>query len=103
DVDRYVGTQGLVDQLERLPEPRATLERQRVLVPFEHDGPFAAEHLANDRDVLARAFHRTRKGLTIPPFDDLWARDSEAEDEAALGEMIDGHGRHGNAGRRAGR
>ena len=69
--------------LSGLPRPVPARIGQRVVGPVVGDGRLAGEHLADDRDVLARAGQGLRERLAVPTLDHLGARDAETEDEPA--------------------
>lgn len=58
-------------------------------------GLLPGENRAHDLDVLAGARQRLAVGNAVPALDDLRARSADAQDEAAIGEVIQGHGRNG--------
>ena len=88
---------GLRDQLERLAEPGAALQRQLVVLAVVAQRLLAAVDRAQDLDELARARERLREGLAVPALDHLRARHADAEDQAPVREMIDRHRGHPDA------
>ena len=50
-----------------------------VVLAVECDRLLPCEHLPHDRDVLAGARERSREGLPVPAFDDLWAGNEPIE------------------------
>src|ERR1700709_2775231 len=67
------------------------------------DGTLASDDLAHDLDVLAGATPGLRVGDAVPALGDLRAGGSEAEEEAAAGELVDrrpGHRRRRRGPRR---
>ena len=92
---------GVGDRLQGLAEPLAARERQRVVGTGVGDRRLTGEYGAHHRHVLARAGQGLRKGLAVPPFDDLGSRHAEAEHEAPAAQMVEGERRHGHGGGRA--
>src|SRR5690606_10779085 len=95
-VDGDVGV-AVEDALERLALPRRAraVVRDAVLLAVVHERFLALEDLADDLHVLAHPRERLVEGLPVPALDDLRARGAEAEDEAAAGERVERHRRHG--------
>nr|KEP24725.1 hypothetical protein DA06_07035 [Georgenia sp. SUBG003] len=65
-MDREVGAQRVDRRSQRLALPGAAAQGQLVVGAVEPDGLLAAQHLADDVDVLARPFERARIGLAVP-------------------------------------
>ena len=89
------------DALQRLAEPGCALSRIRdpVVVPFVHERFFPGQHLSNDFDVFAGPRQGAAVRDAVPAFDDLRARGTDAENEAAAGQIVECHRGHGSHGR----
>ena len=74
--DRQVLAQRVDDRLQRLAQAEGVVAgvRQRVVRPVAGHRPLAAQHLADDVDVLAGAGERLAERLAVPALDDLRAR-----------------------------
>ncbi len=70
------------------------VERQVLVAP---------ERPSQDLDVLTGAGQRAVGRLAVPAFDDLGAGDAKAQDEPAVGQVVQGDGVHGRSRRGAGR
>ena len=68
---------------------------QRDLAAVVRHGRLAGEDLAHDRDIVADAPIGLAPRLAVPTLDDLRARNTQANDEAAAaGHRVDGRRRH---------
>jgi len=104
EIDRDVGVH-VQDGFQRLADAHGAGAGvgQRDLAAFVADGAFALKNLAHDRDVVAHAPVGLAPGLAVPALDDLRTGDADAGEEAAAARHgIDGRGRHGGVGGRAG-
>src|SRR5690606_37646961 len=93
---------GVGGRAQGLAEARALGQGERVVRPGRRHGRLAAQHVAHDLHVLARARERLRVRLAVPALDHLRARDPEAEHEPAAREVVHrqrGHGRRGRGAR----
>ena len=103
DQDGNAFADRLIDQLQRLAQAGALLGRQRdrVVVALVLQ-LFAPPHLAADLDDLAGA--RDRRVVTDPveTLDHLRARSAQAQDVAAVGDVVQAGGGHGGQRGRAG-
>ncbi len=70
-----------------LPSPVASAPAygSEIAATVVRDRAFAPEHLAHDRDVVARARDRLRPRLAVPAFDDLRPRQARAPRSPARG------------------
>src|SRR3954447_6950286 len=95
-VDRDVLAQRVNRRLQRLSQPRRVLPLvgQRVVLALDRHRSLARPDVAQDLDVLARARQRLAERHAVPALDHLRSRDTEAEDEAAAGEVVHRHRRH---------
>ena len=89
------------DELQRLAEAGAALQRQLVVLAVEGHGAVSGDDLAEDRHPLAGAGEGLGIGLAVPAFHHLRPGHADAEDQAAVGEVVQGDGVHGGAGRGA--
>ena len=79
--------------------PSRSVHRQRIVGPVRGDGRAPRDHVAHDRDVLARARQRLGERLAVPAFDDLRPRHPEPEDEAPAAQVVHRHRGHRRRGR----
>src|SRR5262245_42630404 len=84
--DRHVAAQRMRDRPQRLAHPPRARPGvgQGIVRAGVADGPFAAQHLPHDREVLARARDRLVEGLAVPAFDHLAAGRGTTATYAAL-------------------
>src|SRR4029077_16978496 len=92
-------------ELERLALAGDSLplgERQLEVLALLLEAAIAGDYLLDDLDVLARAPPGLLVGHAVPALGDLWARRTEAEDEAPPGEGVDRDPGHRGGGGLAG-
>lgn len=100
DVERDVLALRVHGELDRLAG--AAGQRQRPVLALVAEA-LAGHRLADDLHVLPGAGERLVELDAVPALGDLGAGDAEAEPEAALGEGVEGGGRHGGHRGLAGR
>ena len=89
--------------LSGLPRPVPPGQRQLVVLAVEGHRSVPRHHLAEDLNPLSRPCQRLRIRLAVPPFHHLRPGNADAEDQAAVRDVIQRRRLHGGTGRRAGR
>ena len=97
EVDRDLTAQRVHDRLERLAQPDAARPGVGVLVELALvvERLLACQDPTDDLDVLAGARQRLVRRPAVPALDHLRTRDAQAQDEPAVGQVVQGDRRHG--------
>jgi hypothetical protein len=100
EVDGDLGTVRMQDRAQRLAQARSRCQRKLIVLAVEADRLLARDDLAQDVHVLPGALKRARVRLAVPPLHHLRVAGADAEQDAALGEVVHCHRRHRQGGRR---
>ena len=92
---------GVDDALQRLAEPGGVRPAvgERIVHALVDDRLLARHDSAHDRNVLAQPLMGFAVGDSMPAFDHLRSRRTNAEDETTAGECLERHRRHRCTGR----
>src|SRR5712691_1755972 len=82
------------DQLQRLAQSRSALHRYVVVLAVMLERLLALEDGAHDLNVLTSPSEQLSVDDSMPAFDDLRARGSYPQHEAAAGQQVNGCGGH---------
>ena len=86
------------DGSEWFPQSPAALaaEGQWVMRTIVCDGLFSRQNLFDDGNVLSGACQRLGEGATVPSLNNLRSRDTQAQNHAAVRQVIHGQSCHGH-------
>ena len=92
---------GVDDALQRLAEPGGVRPAvgEGIVHALMDDRLLARHNSAHDRNIFAQPLMGFAVGDSMPAFDHLRSRRTDAEDEAAAGERLERHRRHRCTGR----
>src|SRR5262249_18469272 len=98
-VDWEISSPGMDDQLERLSQPGPATNRDVVVLAVMLERPLSLEYRPDDFNIFAGPDQGLAVWNSMPTFDHLGARHSEAESEAPSSKEIQGSGGHSGHGR----